>query len=352
MIKFSDIFALLSRSVLHRASVLCAVVLCAVAVSASPVQEEPIDDDTTSTQQAATVKTVSKDPLAKLSATAYCLIEVNSGGTLLLEKNSNMKMYPASMTKIMTCILAIEANSLSDTVTIGSKAAGTSYGDVKKDQRYIMRDLLDLVMLNSDNGAAQAVADHLTTEGDNFIDRMNAKARELGMNGTSFANPHGLHDSNHYSTASDMILLVQYAMMNSKFREIVSQVSHDVVTVDSSHKLMKCKNLNRLLTRYSGCIGVKTGFTTPAGGCLASAAKRGEHLLYLVVMHTNPPKERFNESETLLNAGFAKAKEMGLRPKPKAARSRGRTSVPYPKVRKATAPPRDVPPPPKKKRQN
>lgn len=327
---------------------LCVVAsLLAATVAAAPATAvyEPLDDDTTTVSK----EQISKnDPLSKLSATAYCMIEVNSGGTLLLEKNSALKMYPASMTKIMTCILAIESNSLNDTVTISDKAASTSYSDIKKGQRYIMSDLLHLVMLNSDNGAAQAVAEHLSSENDNFIDRMNDKAQELGMTSTKFVNPHGLHDSEHYSTASDMILLVQYAMMNAKFREFVSRTTRDVVTVDSSHKLMKCRNLNRLLTRYNGCIGVKTGFTTPAGGCLASAAKRGDHIIYLVLMHCSPPKQRFNESEALLNAGFDKAKKMGLTPKRKGPRP-GRTSVPYPKVRKTQQQPVDVPPPPHRK---
>ena len=241
--------------------------------------------------------------LLKLSAKAWFMVDPISG-TLLSSKNPDMKMYPASMTKMMTCILACASGLLNETVTISAAAASTSYGYVKRGERYKLHDLLYRVMLPSDNGAAHAVGEFLSSRLDTlgFSHMMNQKAKELKMNHTHFVNAHGLPDDNHYTTARDMMRLLEYCMENPIFAEIVSNPTRDIKTLDG--KPIHLKNTNKLFGRYDGCIGVKTGTTRAAGGCLASAVVRNGMRIYLVIMKCEPARERTDESIVLYNKGF------------------------------------------------
>lgn len=240
--------------------------------------------------------------LKKLSAGAWFMIDAETG-RILSSKNPDKKMYPASMTKMMTCILACESGRLNETVTISRDAASTSYGYVKRGERYKLHDLLYKVMLPSDNGAAHAVGEFLSSKDTvSFSTMMNEKAQELGMRHTHFVNAHGLPDDDHYTTARDMMKLVKYCMRNKVFAEIVSNPTRDITTLDG--KAYHLKNTNKLFGRYDGCIGVKTGTTRAAGGCLASAVARNGMKIYLVIMKCEPARERTNESIILYNKGF------------------------------------------------
>lgn len=249
--------------------------------------------------------------LETLSAQAWLMID-GTTGKVLSSKNATRTLYPASMTKMMTCILAIESGRLSDTITISRNASSTSYGKVRQGERFILRDLLDVLMLDSDNGAATAISEFLSTAEMPFVNKMNNKAKQLGMKNTNFVNPHGLHDQYHYTTASDMMLLEQYCMKNPVFAEIVSQPSKDVRLVSPESRIRHCTNTNKLLTSFPGAIGCKTGYTRPAGGCLASCAVRDDMTVFLVVMNCSPARQRMPESATLLEQGFTLAHKARL----------------------------------------
>lgn len=276
-----------------------------------------------------------------LSAQSWLLVEGRTG-RVLSEKSADSVMYPASMTKVMTCLLAVESGHLRDTVTIGADAARIISTTVRAGDKFILRDLLDEMMLESDNGAARAVADHLSRDG-NFIDKMNARARKLGMTHTRYANPHGLFDSQNYTTARDMITLIRFAMKDTTFAAIVGNYQKDVPLVYPAGKVMHCKSTNKLLSRYEGAQGVKTGYIRAAGGCLASAAKRNGVQLYLVVMKCSPVRARFDESAFLLDYGFEKARLLPVN-------EQERKTVPYPRVRRPSNLNTEVPPPTAKKK--
>ena len=246
------------------------------------------------------------DPQLKaLSAGAWYMIDADNG-QVLSSKNADKRMYPASMTKMMTCILACESGRLGEIITISAAAAAVPYGYVKRGEKYVLRDLLYRVMLPSDNGAAHAVGEFLSNDSVSFATMMNQKAKELGMTGTHFVNAHGLPDDNHYTTAHDMMRLVKYCMKNKDFAEIVSNSARDVTT--TTGKVIHLKSTNRLYGRYDGCIGVKTGTTRAAGGCLASAVVRDGIKIYLVIMKCEPARVRTDESIVLYDKGFEMAK--------------------------------------------
>ena len=239
--------------------------------------------------------------LKKLSAQAWFMIDAQTG-RILSSKNPDQRMYPASMTKMMTCILACESGRLNETVTISREAAAVPYGNVARGEKYKLHDLLYRVMLPSDNGAAHAVGEFLANDSLGFAKLMNDKAKQLGMLHTHFVNAHGLPDNDHYTTARDMMKLVKYCMRNKIFAEIVSNPTRDITTLGG--KTIHLKNTNKLFGRYDGCIGVKTGTTRAAGGCLASAVARDGMKIYLVLMKCEPARQRTDESIVLYNKGF------------------------------------------------
>ena len=242
------------------------------------------------------------EALDTVTSTSWIMID-GATGMVLAERDSQRQMYPASMTKMMTCILAIESGRLRDTITIADNEADVMSTRVRSGDSYILRDLLDEMMLNSDNGAALAVARHIG-DGDTlrFYDKMNEKAAYIGMRNTHFANPHGLPDSLNYSTATDIAMLSQYCMNDTTFANIVATIERDVPLIDG--RKQESHNSNLLLERYEGCHGIKTGFTNKAGGCLASVTTRNGRTIFLVVMHCSPAWKRIPNSADLLDYGF------------------------------------------------
>ncbi|MBR5117396.1 MAG: D-alanyl-D-alanine carboxypeptidase [Muribaculaceae bacterium] len=280
--------------------------------------------------------------LNALSAEAWIMIDAETG-TLLSSKNPDKRMYPASITKMMTCILACESGRLSEIVTISAAAAATEYGNVKKGEKYVLRDLLYRAMLPSDNGAAHAIGEFLAApDSIPFADMMNKKAKELGMKNTHFVNAHGLPNENHYSTARDLMTLQEYCMKNKDFAEIVSNSSRDITT--TSGKKIHLKSTNRLFGRYDGCIGVKTGTTRAAGGCLASAVVRDGVKIYLVLLKCTPARQRTDESIVLYDKGFEMMKTIIAKKKKQREK---RADIPRPKRNVYNH--QEVPPTPKKK---
>lgn len=262
-----------------------------------------------------------------VDATAALLVDADYN-VVLYEFNAHEKRYPASITKVMTALLTLEAVdrgelSLSDMITApegihNGLAADGSTQNIKSGEVMSLKDLLYCVLLPSANEACNVLAYAVAGGVDEFVALMNQRAAELGMTGTHFANTHGLHDDNHYTTAWDIWLMAHEAMKNETFREIVSTKEYYVPATNISDQ-RHFYNTNALLTalKYSGyvyqpAIGIKTGSTGEAGLCLVSAAEQDGRTLYCVVLgaelahqpDNSYKRMNFVESSRLLKWGF------------------------------------------------
>lgn len=252
------------------------------------------------------------DKLSTLSAESWMLID-DSTGMVISQKYANEPQYMASLTKMMTCLLALENGNMADTVEITKDVFINRNSRVRLGERYLLGNLIYEMMLQSDNDAAYAIAKHLAGDTLKFCEIMNEKAAYIGMSNTHFANPNGMPNINNYSTACDLIRLARYSMRDSAFATVVGTAYKDVPLVDGRH--MACYNTNVLLNKYQGCIGIKTGFTRQAGNCLASAATRDGITLYLILLNSRSRSSRFNESAILFDYGFKAMKAFrALRP--------------------------------------
>ncbi|MBD8071453.1 D-alanyl-D-alanine carboxypeptidase family protein [Bacillus sp. PS06] len=238
-----------------------------------------------------------------ISAKGAVLLEQHSG-RVLYEKNAHTQMRIASITKIMTAILAIESGKLKDTVTISNKAAGTEGSSLYlvAGEKVMLEDLVYGLMLRSGNDSAVAIAEHVAGNLDSFVSMMNKKAKEIGMKNTVFANPHGLDDhENHYSTAYDMALLTRYAMKNDEYAKIAGTKSYTAKSL-SKHGTVTWKNKNRLLTQlYPYCTGGKTGYTKRAKRTLVTTAEKDN--LQLIAVTINDRND-WNDHKSLYNQAF------------------------------------------------
>jgi D-alanyl-D-alanine carboxypeptidase (penicillin-binding protein 5/6) len=222
-----------------------------------------------------------------LAASGAIVIDGATGRTLY-EKNSEAPQFPASTTKIMTALLVIEEGELDREVevTMEDSKVGESSLEIKPGDRFTRRQMLYGLMLKSANDVAHALGRDNSGSIAAFAEKMTRRANELGATSTHFTNPHGLHDVAHYTTPHDLALIARAAMQQPLFREIVATQRHPWVTDLAVRELY---NHNRLLGRFDGCTGVKTGFTRPAQQVLVSAALRENREVIAVVMHTNKP---------------------------------------------------------------
>lgn len=212
-----------------------------------------------------------------VSANNAVLIE-QSTGRILYEKNAHEKSNIASITKIMTAIIAIESGKMEELATASKKAVYTEGSSIylKQGEKMKLEDLVYGLMLRSGNDAAVTIAEHVAGSEEGFVYLMNEKAEWLGMTNTHFDNPHGLDSETHYSSAYDMALLMRYAMQNEKFQQITG-----AKFFKSESREYSWKNKNKLLTAYyKYCTGGKTGFTKQTGRTLVSTAtKDGMNLI-------------------------------------------------------------------------
>lgn len=246
-------------------------------------------------------------PLAAQAATspfgevsAY-LVQVN--GVIYREKNPNLRRPPASLTKIMTALVVMERCDPGEIVTV-SRAASLETGSrigLRRGQRFRVRDLLAAMLIASANDAARALADHVGGDQRTFVTLMNAKARSLHLDNTRFTNACGHDHVRLYSSARDLALLAETALRNPLFSEIVSRRTMTISTV-KGHRSYHLKNKNRLIGRYPGALGVKTGTTPGAGQCLVAVAERGDRRVLLVIMHA---RNRWRSAPAMLDAAFA-----------------------------------------------
>lgn len=240
------------------------------------------------------------DELEKnLSSEAVLLMETSTG-KVVYENNGYEKKYPASTTKIMTAILAIEHCNLNETATasefaINSVPSGYSTANIQIGETLSVKDLLYALMLQSANESAVILAEHVSGSQEAFANLMNEKAKELGCKNTHFVNPNGIHNENHYTTAYDLALIAQYAMKNQTFRDIVKTTSFTLpATTSYPSESRTYANTNNLIIYdarnrpdnyyYKYATGIKTGYTSAAKNCLvASAEKNGIEYISVVL---------------------------------------------------------------------
>ncbi len=239
-----------------------------------------------------------------LQAEAAILLDAKTGD-ILFQKNARDRKAPASTTKIVTAIIAIENGQLTDEVKVSPRAAYTpgSSMHLYAGQIITLRELITGLMLRSGNDAAVAIAEHIAGSTDNFAVLMNEKARLIGATGSHFRNPNGLSAAGHYTTATDLALITRYALANPVFADIVGTKETSIEWQDRNGRESdrNLRNTNRLLWMLEEADGVKTGTTGEAGPCLVSSATRGNQKLIAVVLHDH---SRWYDSMKLLKYGF------------------------------------------------
>src|SRR5690625_2231585 len=233
-----------------------------------------------------------------VSANNSVLIESTSG-RVLYEKRAHEQKPVASITKVMTAIVAIEHGNLADKVQASNHAVHMTGSSIylQEDEEMTLEDLLYGLMLRSGNDAAVAIAEHIGGSEEGFVYLMNEKARYLGMNNTNFKNPHGLDEDNHYSSAYDIAILMRYAMDNKVFETISNTKSYQ-----SKNRSYKWFNKNKLLTKlYKHCTGGKTGFTRKAGRTLVTTAEKNNLSFIAVTLNAS---DDWNDHISLYENGF------------------------------------------------
>ncbi|GJM80038.1 hypothetical protein HMSSN139_25340 [Paenibacillus sp. HMSSN-139] len=237
-----------------------------------------------------------------IHAQAAAVIDVTSG-RLLYSLHGDEQLPIASLTKIMTAIVAIEHGKLSDTVTVGRNAYAKEGSSIylHLGEEMSLENMLYGLMLRSGNDAATAIAEHVGGSEEGFVYLMNEKAKLLGLTHTHFQNPHGLDAKGHYSSANDLAKLTSYALKNPHFKEIVRTPSKNAPNPNDPWDY-KWLNKNKMLRFYDGADGVKTGYTKIAKRCLVSSATRGGQQIAVITLNDG---DDWNDHRKLLDYGFA-----------------------------------------------
>lgn len=273
----------------------------------------------------------------EIFADAAVLIEASSG-TVLYNKKMNEKMYPASITKILTTLLALENSSLNETVTFShydvyTLEPGAAHIGMKENEQISMKDTLYGVMLDSANECANAAAEHVGKKTDAykkkiselnksgveydesevaiqcFTEMMNKKAKDAGAKSSNFVNPHGLFNENHYTTCYDMAMITREAIKNSNFLKIEANTRYTIGKTNLTDEERYCKNRHAMMREdeavyYEGIIAGKTGYVDQSGNTLVTVAKRDDITLISVVMKSNTYNV-YNDTKLLLDYGFS-----------------------------------------------
>ncbi|MCC6442287.1 MAG: D-alanyl-D-alanine carboxypeptidase [Armatimonadetes bacterium] len=232
----------------------------------------------------------------------YVLMDARTG-QVLAEKNSRLRRPPASTTKIMTAIVALENVGLDDIVTVGKSAAETPYSSMnfKPGEKIKMRDLLYGMLLRSANDSCVAVAEHISGSVEKFVEMMNRRALELGCRDTRFVNPNGLHAPGHYTSAYDLALIARHAALIPEFNEFVRTQKKKIERSLNRQDIVVRNKCVRFLKHYKGADGIKTGYTRQAGHCFVGSATRGDWRLISVILKS--PNIGV-DTENLLDYGF------------------------------------------------
>jgi len=272
-----------------------------------------------------TIPAAAEPPAEPVTVGTAVLVMDAENGQVLYGKETEQQLYPASTTKIMTALLALEKSSLDEMVVVSHQASSVDGSRVglQPGEKLPMEHLLYMLMLTSANDSAEAIAEHLGGSVDGFAKLMNQRARELGARNTNFTNPHGLPDAEHYTTARDLALIGREAMQNETFRRIAGTVNIKLdrkryMTPEVLQSVEKLEQVhgplqedfythNRLLTGsyngYKGANGIKTGYTVDAGQCIVASARRDGREMIAVVLNSQGAN-LWTDAAALLNYGF------------------------------------------------
>lgn len=231
--------------------------------------------------------------------------------TILYSKNANDQLYPASITKIMTALLACENLDMDDTLTMSQEAAygieaGSSSIYAETGEVFTVEQALMALMLESANEMALALAEKTSSSVKKFVELMNQRAAQLGCKNTHFNNPNGLPDETHYTTASDMMKIAKAAWYNPRFRKFVTTQTYEIPPTNKQPETRYLLNHHKMMSgqsyAYDGVMGGKTGYTNVAGNTLVTYAKRGNSILIAVVL--NSTNGAFPDTASLFDYGF------------------------------------------------
>lgn len=241
-------------------------------------------------------------PLPSISASSAILIEAGTK-TVIGAKNADARLPMASTTKIMSALVAIENADISKTVAVSAQAIGVEGSSIYlyEGEKLTLEDLIYAMMLESANDAAAAIAIEVGRSIEGFAEMMNKKAKELGLENTSFQNPHGLDCDLHYTTAHDLAIIAVAAMENPTFQKIVSTYKK-TIPLNETEGVRLLINHNKLLKGYDGAVGIKTGYTKKSGRCLVSAAEKDGVKLICVTL--NAPDD-WRDHSNMLDYGFS-----------------------------------------------
>lgn len=236
-----------------------------------------------------------------IPAHSILLKELRSG-RVLFEHDTEKRLSPASLTKIMSALVILEKARLDELATVSKNAARApkTHLRIKVGEVFRLGDLLKAMMMVSANDACLAAVEHVGGDEEQFVTLMNAKAAALGLSDTHFSNGCGFDNPDHYSTAEDLAKLSEVAMRNTTFRTLV-KAEREIITPVSGYRAYVLHNTNRLLGRIPGVEGVKTGFTSKAGRCLIAKVSQNGSDLLLVILNSN---RRWTTAKSLIDYGF------------------------------------------------
>lgn len=257
------------------------------------------------------------EDLLNIYSEAAILIEAKTG-KILYDKDIYSRKYPASTTKILTAIIAIEECDLEEKVTasysaIHSVKSGYTIADIQDGETFTVKELLNVLMLQSANEAANILAEHISGSTKEFSNLMNQKAKEIGCLDSNFVNANGAHSEEHYSTAYDLAMIAKYCMQNEIFRELVKTEECSLPTTEMFEEERVFRNTNSLMQAnsryyYPYCNGIKTGYTTPAKNCLISSSNKNGFELISVILHAETTEDglsaRYVDTINLFEYGY------------------------------------------------
>ncbi len=305
-----------SNAAIRRA--LALILALMIALCAAPVLAEDPEEPAESAQPTATAGSTydAEHPEKLLDADLEgqsCVLINRATGQVLYEKDANAKRYPASTTKIMTLLLAVEYGHFDEVVEIPQEAqkipSDSSQTPVLPGERMTFEQLLYGMMLPSGNDSSNAVAVIVAGSLDAFVEKMNTRAKELGCTGTNFVNAHGYHDDNHYTTAADLAKIAAEGMKNEMYRTIVSTLYYTLPATKFRANGLEIENHNKMLFGsspfyYPQIQGIKTGFHSLAGQCfVAAAAQDGINLVSVTLKTSNDG--RWIDTKRMMEYGFA-----------------------------------------------
>ncbi len=246
-----------------------------------------------------------------ITSKSALLMDYNTG-EVIYSLNEHEKLAPASVTKIMTLLLAMEAVDsgrikMNDEVVISEYAAsmGGTQIYLEAGEVQTIENLIRAATIRSANDAAVALGEAISGSNEAFIKLMNDRAKKLGMENTQFKNATGLPIENHYTTAYDVALMSKEILKHEGIYKYMTTYMEDLQVGRNKEDTQTMVNTNKLIKEYDGTTGIKTGSTNAAGYCLSASAKRGELHLIAVIMNAETSKDRFNEAKKLLDYGFA-----------------------------------------------